>query len=157
MPRDREPRSNRRVNRAPVRRRNPQTERTARHWHTGPGPENRQPRSATAARRIRSPAARGTGSTRAARARAESHRVGRLLAVRTDSPPRSVPAHRAGTIAGGHNSLVMQKIRAAVVGVGYLGRFHAQKYAQIQGCELIGVVDSRPEARSALSTELNVP
>jgi predicted dehydrogenase len=26
----------------------------------------------------------------------------------------------------------MQKIRAAVIGVGYLGRFHAQKYAQAE-------------------------
>ena len=28
----------------------------------------------------------------------------------------------------------MNKIRAAVVGVGYLGRFHAQKYAQLAEC-----------------------
>jgi predicted dehydrogenase len=48
----------------------------------------------------------------------------------------------------------MGKIRAAVVGVGYLGRFHAQKYAQAQDCELVAVVDARPEARDAVSTEL---
>src|SRR3979409_1380250 len=48
----------------------------------------------------------------------------------------------------------MQKIRAAVVGVGYLGRFHAQKYAQAAGCELVAVADSRPEAREALAAEL---
>src|ERR1700732_812917 len=48
----------------------------------------------------------------------------------------------------------MQKIRAAVVGVGYLGRFHAQKYAQAVGCELVAVADSRPEAREALAAEL---
>ena len=35
----------------------------------------------------------------------------------------------------------MGKIRAAVVGAGYLGRFHAQKYARLPGCELVGVVD----------------
>lgn len=49
----------------------------------------------------------------------------------------------------------MQKIRAAVVGVGYLGRFHAQKYAQAEGCELVAVVDARPEAREAVAKELN--
>ncbi len=48
----------------------------------------------------------------------------------------------------------MQKIRAAVIGVGYLGRFHAQKYAQAAGCELVAVADSRPEAREPLAAEL---
>jgi len=48
----------------------------------------------------------------------------------------------------------MQKIRAAVIGVGYLGRFHAQKYAQAAGCELVAVADSRPEACEPLAAEL---
>jgi predicted dehydrogenase len=48
----------------------------------------------------------------------------------------------------------MQKIRTAVVGVGYLGRFHAQKYAQAAGCELVAVVDTRAEAREAVAAEL---
>jgi predicted dehydrogenase len=48
----------------------------------------------------------------------------------------------------------MQKIRAAVIGVGYLGRFHAQKYAQAEGCELVAVVDQRPEAREPVAAEL---
>jgi predicted dehydrogenase len=48
----------------------------------------------------------------------------------------------------------MQKIRAAVVGVGYLGRFHAQKYAQIPGCELLAVVDSRQEVRDQVAAEV---
>ncbi len=48
----------------------------------------------------------------------------------------------------------MQKIRAAVIGVGYLGRFHAQKYAQAAGCELVAVVDSRQEAREPVAAEL---
>lgn len=51
----------------------------------------------------------------------------------------------------------MQKIRAAVVGVGYLGRFHAQKYAQATGCELVAVVDSRQEAREKVAVEVGVP
>jgi predicted dehydrogenase len=48
----------------------------------------------------------------------------------------------------------MQKIRVAVIGVGYLGRFHAQKYAQSAGCELVAVVDARAEARDAVAQEL---
>jgi predicted dehydrogenase len=51
----------------------------------------------------------------------------------------------------------MQKIRVAVIGVGYLGRFHAQKYAKAHGCELIAVVDPRGEAREAVGAELKVP
>ncbi len=50
----------------------------------------------------------------------------------------------------------MQKIRTAVIGVGYLGRFHAQKYAQESDCELVAVVDSRAEAREQVGAELKV-
>ena len=35
----------------------------------------------------------------------------------------------------------MKKLRVGVVGVGYLGRFHAEKYARMDDVELIGVVD----------------
>lgn len=35
----------------------------------------------------------------------------------------------------------MQKTRVAVVGVGYLGKFHAEKYARMPDAELVGVVD----------------
>jgi predicted dehydrogenase len=48
----------------------------------------------------------------------------------------------------------MKKIRAAVVGVGYLGRFHAQKYAQAPECELVAVVDSRQEVREKVAAEV---
>jgi predicted dehydrogenase len=48
----------------------------------------------------------------------------------------------------------MQALRTAVIGVGYLGRFHAQKYAQVPDSELIAVVDARPEARDAVAREL---
>ncbi|HZO21382.1 MAG TPA: Gfo/Idh/MocA family oxidoreductase [Steroidobacteraceae bacterium] len=50
----------------------------------------------------------------------------------------------------------MQQVRAAVVGVGYLGRFHAQKYAQAHDCKLVAVVDASPSAREAITTELGV-
>jgi len=36
----------------------------------------------------------------------------------------------------------MKKLRAAVIGVGYLGRFHAQKYASMVDVDLVGVVDT---------------
>jgi len=48
----------------------------------------------------------------------------------------------------------MQNIRAAVIGTGYLGRFHAQKYAAAPGCSLVGVVDPRDEVRSAVASEM---
>jgi len=35
----------------------------------------------------------------------------------------------------------MKKIKVGVVGVGYLGQFHAEKYANMQNAELVGVVD----------------
>ena len=48
----------------------------------------------------------------------------------------------------------MRKVTAAVIGVGYLGRFHAQKYAQAAQCELAGVVDARQDARDAVAGEV---
>jgi predicted dehydrogenase len=48
----------------------------------------------------------------------------------------------------------MQKVRVAVIGVGYLGRFHAQKYAQLPECELVAVVDARQEACEAVAREV---
>ena len=42
-----------------------------------------------------------------------------------------------------------------MVGAGYLGRFHAQKYASEPACTLVAVADTRAEAREALSRELN--
>jgi predicted dehydrogenase len=48
----------------------------------------------------------------------------------------------------------MDKLRVAVVGVGYLGRFHAQKYASLPDCTLIAVVDTLQEAGAALAAEL---
>jgi predicted dehydrogenase len=48
----------------------------------------------------------------------------------------------------------MEKIRTAVIGVGYLGRFHAQKYAALSQCELIGVVDTDAEVAARVAAEL---
>jgi predicted dehydrogenase len=51
----------------------------------------------------------------------------------------------------------MEKIRAAVIGVGYLGRYHAQKYAQLPDCSLVGVVDSHAEAAARVAAEVQAP
>lgn len=47
-------------------------------------------------------------------------------------------------------------LRAAVVGVGYLGRFHAQKYKAVTGAELVGVYDMSPERAELIAKELGV-
>jgi predicted dehydrogenase len=38
--------------------------------------------------------------------------------------------------------LEKRKVRTAVVGVGYLGKFHAEKYARMEDVELVGVADT---------------
>jgi predicted dehydrogenase len=45
----------------------------------------------------------------------------------------------------------MEKLKCAVIGVGYLGKFHAEKYAALPDCELVAVVDSNPEAAKAVA------
>ena len=37
---------------------------------------------------------------------------------------------------------MIRPVRAAVVGVGYLGAFHAEKYASMRDVELVAVVDT---------------
>ncbi len=44
-------------------------------------------------------------------------------------------------------------LRAGVVGVGYLGRFHAQKYAVQSGVKLVGVVDMDPARAAEIAAE----
>jgi len=47
-------------------------------------------------------------------------------------------------------------MRTAVVGVGYLGRFHAQKYKSLPNSELVGIADPAP-ACAEVAAELGVP
>jgi predicted dehydrogenase len=47
----------------------------------------------------------------------------------------------------------MQQVRTAVIGVGYLGRFHAQKYAALPAAELVAVVDASEENRTRVAAE----
>jgi predicted dehydrogenase len=48
----------------------------------------------------------------------------------------------------------MQPVRTAVIGVGYLGRFHAQKYAVLEGVRLVGVVDADSATRERVASEV---
>lgn len=48
----------------------------------------------------------------------------------------------------------MTALRTAVIGAGYLGRFHAQKYAHHPDCTLVGVVDADPDRAQAVAEEL---
>ncbi len=50
----------------------------------------------------------------------------------------------------------MKKVRAAVVGVGYLGRFHAQKYKALETVEFVGVCDASSERAAQVAAELQV-
>ena len=50
----------------------------------------------------------------------------------------------------------MKKIKVAVIGVGYLGKFHAEKYKINKKVDLVGVVDSNKERRTEISKKLNV-
>jgi predicted dehydrogenase len=45
----------------------------------------------------------------------------------------------------------MNKLKCAVIGTGYLGKFHAEKYAALPDCELVAVVDINPEAAKAVA------
>jgi predicted dehydrogenase len=50
----------------------------------------------------------------------------------------------------------MSKLRLAVIGVGHLGQVHARLLGQVDGIELIGVVDPVATARSPIGAELKV-
>ena len=45
------------------------------------------------------------------------------------------------------------KLRVGVVGVGYLGRFHALIYSRMPNIDLVGVVDSDPETAASVAEE----
>lgn len=47
----------------------------------------------------------------------------------------------------------MNPLKCAVIGVGYLGKFHAQKYAALDNAELIGVVDPDPQAARQVAAD----
>lgn len=50
----------------------------------------------------------------------------------------------------------MNNLRAAVIGVGYLGKFHAEKYQELLNVELIAICDTSDQNRSEVSHRLGV-
>ena len=48
----------------------------------------------------------------------------------------------------------MEKIKVGVIGVGYFGQFHAEKYARMEDVELVGVVDIDPSRARAIAKEV---
>ncbi|HEY7746097.1 MAG TPA: Gfo/Idh/MocA family oxidoreductase [Desulfuromonadales bacterium] len=48
----------------------------------------------------------------------------------------------------------MSRLRAGVIGVGYLGRFHAQKYAALENVDLVGVADVSRDRAEEVATEV---
>jgi len=49
----------------------------------------------------------------------------------------------------------MKRIKVGVVGVGYLGRFHAEKYAGLADVDLVGVVDADRDRAAQIAEKLN--
>jgi predicted dehydrogenase len=47
----------------------------------------------------------------------------------------------------------MKNIKVGVIGVGYLGRFHAQKYAALEGVSLVGVADTNVQQAEQVAKE----
>ena len=45
----------------------------------------------------------------------------------------------------------MKKLKCAVIGTGYLGKFHAEKYANLAECELVAVVDINAETAKTIA------
>lgn len=50
----------------------------------------------------------------------------------------------------------MTQIRTAVIGVGYLGTFHAEKYAALPDSELIAIVDANPQQAESVARRFGV-
>ena len=52
---------------------------------------------------------------------------------------------------------MVERLRVAVIGVGYLGRFHALIYSRLPQVRLVGVVDADPARASAVASEAGCP
>ena len=51
----------------------------------------------------------------------------------------------------------MEPLKTAVIGVGYLGRFHAQKFSKLEDSNLLGVIDNDLKRAEEVGKELGVP
>ena len=50
----------------------------------------------------------------------------------------------------------MSKVKIAVIGIGYLGEFHAQKYKANKNADLIGIVDTNKQRSEEISDKIGV-
>ena len=50
----------------------------------------------------------------------------------------------------------MSKVKVAVIGIGYLGEFHAQKYKVNKNAELVGIVDTNKQRCDDISKKIGV-
>ena len=50
----------------------------------------------------------------------------------------------------------MKKFRAAVIGVGYLGNFHVQKYLALENVELVAMVETNDERRREIAEKYQI-
>lgn len=50
----------------------------------------------------------------------------------------------------------MSKLKTAVIGVGYLGKFHADKYAALPNSDLVAVVDSDEDTANSIANKHNI-
>jgi len=55
------------------------------------------------------------------------------------------------------SSSSQSKLRVGVVGIGYLGKFHVEKYAQIPGVEIAGLVDLDLERAKVWAEKVSAP
>jgi predicted dehydrogenase len=49
----------------------------------------------------------------------------------------------------------MKKVRIGVIGVGYLGKFHAEKYARMNDVHLVGIVDTNHSQADKIASKFN--
>lgn len=95
-------------------------------------------------------AANAAGITILARADQSRHGGETTASENLESRTYSLPAQQKLLDSTPKNSALIVRrhhpgaVRVGVVGVGYLGRFHAQKYAMLPEAELVGVVDINP-------------
>ena len=50
-----------------------------------------------------------------------------------------------------------RKIRVGIVGVGYLGKYHLEKYLGIQGVDVVGICDTNQETGKRIAEENGIP
>ncbi len=50
-----------------------------------------------------------------------------------------------------------RKIRVGIIGVGYLGKYHLEKYLGIQGVDVVGICDTNKEVGKKIAEENGIP